>query len=142
MTIRIHGRLSDGHNADSEDVIAECSDDGWLRIEPGTRTAVAIADIVFSDRVGNIPRTLLFPDGAQFETDENDRIDDWLARCGYRRSWRDQFERSGRVAIIVRGKKMLDGTLDEIRQALPELGTDADLEEIFLRAIADDAPDT
>ncbi len=51
-------------------------------------------------------------------------------------------ELCGRVAIIVRGKKMLDGTLDEIRQALPELGTDADLEEIFLRAIADDAPDT
>jgi ABC-2 type transport system ATP-binding protein len=40
----------------------------------------------------------------------------------------------GRVAILQRGRKVLEGTLPEIRAALPELGTTADLEEIFLRA--------
>jgi len=40
----------------------------------------------------------------------------------------------GRVAILQRGKKVLEGTLPEIRAALPDLGASADLEEIFLRA--------
>ena len=40
----------------------------------------------------------------------------------------------GRVVIVQRGRKVLEGTLGEIRAALPDLGADADLEEIFLRA--------
>jgi len=40
----------------------------------------------------------------------------------------------GRVVIVQRGKTVLAGTLAEIRAALPDLGADADLEEIFLRA--------
>jgi ABC-2 type transport system ATP-binding protein len=40
----------------------------------------------------------------------------------------------GRVVIVQRGRKVLAGTLGEIRAALPDLGEDADLEEIFLRA--------
>ncbi|HVT56850.1 MAG TPA: ABC transporter ATP-binding protein [Thermoanaerobaculia bacterium] len=40
----------------------------------------------------------------------------------------------GRVVIVQRGRKVLEGTLAEIRAALPDLGSDADLEEIFLRA--------
>jgi ABC-2 type transport system ATP-binding protein len=40
-----------------------------------------------------------------------------------------------RVVVVVRGRKVLDGTLEEIRLALPELGGDADLETIFMKAI-------
>ncbi len=40
----------------------------------------------------------------------------------------------GRVVIVQRGRKVLEGTLGEIRAALPDLAADADLEEIFLRA--------
>ena len=40
-----------------------------------------------------------------------------------------------RVVIIVGGKKALDGSLDEIRAALPDLEHDADLEDIFMRTI-------
>jgi ABC-2 type transport system ATP-binding protein len=40
----------------------------------------------------------------------------------------------GRVVIVQRGRKVLEGTLEEIRAALPDLSADADLEEIFLRA--------
>jgi ABC-2 type transport system ATP-binding protein len=40
----------------------------------------------------------------------------------------------GRVVIVQRGRKVLSGTLEEIRAALPDLSADADLEEIFLRA--------
>jgi ABC-2 type transport system ATP-binding protein len=40
----------------------------------------------------------------------------------------------GRVVILQRGRKVLEGTLAEIRAALPDLAEGADLEEIFLRA--------
>jgi ABC-2 type transport system ATP-binding protein len=40
----------------------------------------------------------------------------------------------GRVVIVQRGRKVLEGTLAAIRSAVPDLGADADLEEIFLRA--------
>jgi ABC-2 type transport system ATP-binding protein len=44
----------------------------------------------------------------------------------------------GRVAIVQRGKKILEGTLPEIRAGIPGLQQDADLEEIFLRATEPD----
>lgn len=44
-----------------------------------------------------------------------------------------------RVVVVVRGKKVLDGTLEEIRQASPGLGRDADLEAIFMKAVEGDA---
>jgi ABC-2 type transport system ATP-binding protein len=40
-----------------------------------------------------------------------------------------------RVVVIVHGRKALDGTLQEIRAALPDLNADADLEAIFMRAV-------
>jgi len=40
-----------------------------------------------------------------------------------------------RVVVLVRGKKALDGTLEEIRRASPDLAGDADLETIFMKAI-------
>lgn len=40
----------------------------------------------------------------------------------------------GRVIIVQKGKKLLEGTIPEIRAAIPGLGEEADLEEIFLRA--------
>ena len=45
----------------------------------------------------------------------------------------------GRVVVVVRGKKVLDGTLEEIRKASPGLAGDADLEAIFMKAIGGDA---
>ena len=49
-------------------------------------------------------------------------------------------EISDRVLILKQGKPVLEGTLDRIRAQLVGAGTDADLEEIFLRATgAEDA---
>ena len=44
-----------------------------------------------------------------------------------------------RVVVLVRGKKVLDGTLEEIRRASPGLSGDADLEAIFMKAVEGDA---
>lgn len=41
----------------------------------------------------------------------------------------------GRIVLIHKGRKALEGTLDEIRAGLPDLDTDAGLEAIFLRAV-------
>ncbi len=46
-----------------------------------------------------------------------------------------------RVLILQHGKKILEGTLEEIRAAVPDLSVDADLEEIFLRATGQDEED-
>ncbi len=43
-----------------------------------------------------------------------------------------------RIVIVNHGKKLLEGTLEEIRAAVPELGVDADLEEIFIQATGKD----
>jgi ABC-2 type transport system ATP-binding protein len=47
-----------------------------------------------------------------------------------------------RIVVLQHGKKILEGTLTEIRAAVPDLAVDADLEEIFLRATGqgDDEP--
>src|SRR5262245_44897136 len=45
-----------------------------------------------------------------------------------------------RVVVVVRGKKVLDGTLAEIRQASPGLSGEADLETIFMKAVEGDTP--
>jgi ABC-2 type transport system ATP-binding protein len=46
-----------------------------------------------------------------------------------------------RILIIQHGRRVLEGTLVEIRSALPGLDVDADLEEIFLRATgAEESP--
>jgi ABC-2 type transport system ATP-binding protein len=44
----------------------------------------------------------------------------------------------GRIAILRNGRKVAEGTLEEIRASLPDLGADADLEEVFLRATEGD----
>ena len=44
-----------------------------------------------------------------------------------------------RVVVVVRGKKVLDGTLEEIRLASPGLAGDADLEAIFMKVVEGDA---
>jgi ABC-2 type transport system ATP-binding protein len=43
----------------------------------------------------------------------------------------------GTIIILVRGRKELEGSLAAIREALPDLAGDADLEEIFIRATED-----
>ena len=42
------------------------------------------------------------------------------------------------MLIVGHGKKILEGTLEQIRAALPDLGADANLETIFLRATGAD----
>ncbi|MEJ2609863.1 MAG: M48 family metallopeptidase [Candidatus Thiodiazotropha sp.] len=38
-----------------------------------------VSQLTFSDRIGNIPRTITFPDGSVFSTKDNEGIDAWLS---------------------------------------------------------------
>ena len=40
-----------------------------------------------------------------------------------------------RVAILVRGRNVLDGTIEQIRNSVPDLAVDAGLEAIFTKAV-------
>ena len=55
------------------------SDAGGAELARASLITVAI-----SDRVGRIPRRLSFPDGALFETQDNDAVDELLIRAGQR----------------------------------------------------------
>jgi Zn-dependent protease with chaperone function len=61
-----------------------------------------IGAVRVSERIGNTPRRVSFPDGAACETDRNDLIDQWLAHLGaHSRQHRVfQLERRWRVALL------------------------------------------
>ena len=46
-----------------------------------------------------------------------------------------------RVLIVSHGQKVLEGTLDEIRTAIPDVDADADLETLFLKVTRADDPE-
>lgn len=57
-----------------------------------------------SERLGNIPRHIRFADGADFETPDNDGVDEMLRGTGHGRSFIDKLERSWRwvgVSVLV-----------------------------------------
>lgn len=74
MTIR--GHYVDGRSTRTLEATLTVGDDGHLtcsaRPDP---TALALSEVIISERVGNIPRTVTFADGGQFITEENDNID-------------------------------------------------------------------
>ncbi len=100
MTLRIAGQYYSGRTALAEDTIALCTEAGLLSFESVAREPVKLNDIRFSERLGSIPRTLTLPDGAMFETSDNDRIDQWLAQSGKRASWKHRLERNSTIIGI------------------------------------------
>ncbi len=104
MTLRVAGQYYSGRTALAEDTVALCTEAGQLSFESLAREPVPLNDIRFSERLGSIPRTLTLPDGAMFETSDNDRIDQWLTQCGQRASWRHWLERNSTavgLALVV-----------------------------------------
>ena len=59
----------------------------------------AVHETQFTDRVGTVPRRLMFSDGTSFETPDNDCIDGWLASVGRPRSFVFRLERQLRYVL-------------------------------------------
>ncbi|PYB77453.1 MULTISPECIES: M48 family metallopeptidase [Rhizobium] len=56
----------------------------FVRLETGG-DPVSVGDVnrvEVSDRIGRVPRRIVFPDGSMFEAGDNDAIDGWLKRHG------------------------------------------------------------
>jgi Zn-dependent protease with chaperone function len=62
--------------------------------------AAPIAEVKISSRLGNVPRTLRFPDQSGFETKENDTMDEWLRSVGKSRSLVSLLEGKLRYALV------------------------------------------
>lgn len=104
MTLRIVGKLYSGRSALAEDAVAVCTSSGYISFESTVRESVKLSDVRISERLGEIPRTMTFPDGVMFETSDNDQVDRWLDQCGGRTSWRHRLERNASfagVALVV-----------------------------------------
>lgn len=79
--MEIRGQCFDGQSSAATaatlrvDAAGQVSCDAWP-----DRPPLPLSEIDISERVGNIPRILRFPDGAQFDTGDNDGVDAALAR--------------------------------------------------------------
>ena len=72
---------------------------------------------------------MTFPDGVMFETSDNDRVDQWLSRCGARTSWRHRLERNSSFAgialvvaalvVVVSAKWGIPAFSDYVTELLP-----------------------
>jgi len=101
----IEGRFLDGRTATPVPARIAIDADRRVRLEgiPEPRHLTLDA-VMVSDRVGNIPRRITFPDGAMFETPHNDAVDAALDAAGAGRfsGWVGRWERGwpGAVAAL------------------------------------------
>jgi Zn-dependent protease with chaperone function len=84
----IPGRYLDGRDSRQVTARLEIGADRIVRIHVDDVPAppsVPLESVSVSDRVGRIPRRFTFPDGSAFETDDNDAVDEAMARAGHAR---------------------------------------------------------
>ncbi len=76
---RIAGSFFDGESSSSTEGVLIFYRDGHVALSAQQiKREVQFSDLRFSDRVGNIPRNIYFPDSAKFETTDNDAVDELL----------------------------------------------------------------
>ncbi|MGQ0383439.1 MAG: M48 family metallopeptidase [Gammaproteobacteria bacterium] len=102
----IRGRYSDGLSASALPANLTIGADGFVSIDGiAEPRCLPLADVKISDRIANIPRRLAFPDGAMFETGDNDAVDAALDAVwqGSHSHWLVRWERHwpGAVAALV-----------------------------------------
>ena len=72
----IKGTYYDGKTSEKKDVLLYCKHNGLIGFAELDVAETPFDDVEISSRIGNTPRYINFPDGAQFETTENDAIDE------------------------------------------------------------------
>ncbi len=87
--IVVRGVYYDGITSQETPADLEVYDNGEVRWAGATAGSnVTVAQLRIAPRVGNIPRNIYFPDGAKFETEDNDAIDALAQRWQLQRSSR------------------------------------------------------
>jgi len=98
--LQARGRYFFPHSARCIDAVASLSDDGTvLRIadaQGAVLAAIPVKNLDISARLGTVRRRLSFPDGAGFDTADNDVIDVMLKKRG----WLHRLESSWRTVLV------------------------------------------
>lgn len=95
--IVVRGVYYDGVTSQETPADLEVYDNGEVRWAGAAGSGITVAQLRIAPRVGNIPRNVYFPDGAKFETEDNDAIDSLARR------WR--LQRGGRFLHLLETHK-------------------------------------
>lgn len=71
----INGCYFNGETSEKKDVSLYYTDAGQISFAGLNVEPVSLSELEISSRIGNTPRYINFPDGSQFETEDNDAID-------------------------------------------------------------------
>ena len=94
----VEGRYADAQRSAVQTATLEASAEHWQLHLPGRVLSVDAAQLRISERIANIPRRIGFPDGAEFETSDNDGIDALLRTSRGSGAWIHALERRWIVA--------------------------------------------
>lgn len=86
--IAVSGTWYDGRTSRGVPAVLHVGGDGAVWFDGGGPAGLYIEQLRVSERVGNIPRAITFPDGARFETSDNDAVDRALATFGHAKATR------------------------------------------------------
>ncbi|MEM6987270.1 MAG: M48 family metallopeptidase [Pseudomonadota bacterium] len=95
--MRVNGWLQ--HAGSSKRSQAVMAVDAEGRVALDDNPVGSAAALEYSDRIGNTRRFVALPNGASFETDDNDAVDTIVRRHVARRSWLHLLESSGKWAV-------------------------------------------
>jgi predicted Zn-dependent protease len=99
----LDGHYFDGRTSRQRPASLTVYRDGQVRLlAEGEVRTFPLADLDVTARVGNTPRSIVFPDGSKFETAENDRVDELLRHFGaaQRSRWLHLLETRMRFILV------------------------------------------
>ncbi len=76
----IQGTLFGGRTSSGQEVSLHCNSQGQVSVEGGNTASLHFSELKISPRIGQTSRYVTFPNGSQFETDNNDAIDALLVQ--------------------------------------------------------------
>ncbi|MCF6337425.1 MAG: M48 family metallopeptidase [Gammaproteobacteria bacterium] len=82
---QITGQYSDGKTSRCTETRLYLTDEGFISLEGIDKEPVAFTSVNVSPRIGDTPRYVEFPDGAHFETPDNEGIDRIIKQASNRR---------------------------------------------------------
>jgi len=96
----IQGRYFDTHSSAAAEAQLEPWADGSVCLHAnGRRQVFSLERLEISDRIGSIPRRIRFPDASEFETGDNDAVDQLLGAAAPRHGWVHRLERNWGIAV-------------------------------------------
>ncbi len=72
--------MFNGKTSEQEEVFLFCGPGGQVHLEGSELADIEFKQLKISPRIGNTPRYIAFPDGSQFETSDNQAVDELLAQ--------------------------------------------------------------